>query len=234
MAELYRNRPDFDLEGLVRELVESQAVPSLPVQRYRESGLRNRAIWEEVWNLQRREDAIEAQVRQEWAAAGRKEDTDEERRALEQEIRRRQAAEVGDIPVPPKYKSADFKSTTYWQLRGKLDVPKERWVIYPGCERSTDPSPVIAWAGWDHLQQAQAIAEYLEELKSTGASDTPQILLLAALDQLVPWLLQWHNELNPEFGERLGDYFRNYVRDELRRLGRSEADLRMTAYGPSN
>ncbi|MFE1909535.1 BREX-2 system adenine-specific DNA-methyltransferase PglX, partial [Streptomyces gardneri] len=29
-----------------------------------------------------------------------------------------------DIPVPPKYASADFLKTSYWSHRGKLDVPK--------------------------------------------------------------------------------------------------------------
>ena len=40
------------------------------------------------------------------------------------------------------------------------DVPKERWVAYPGAELEGDPSPVISWAGWNHRQQAQALAEY--------------------------------------------------------------------------
>lgn len=45
--------------------------------------------------------------------------------------------EIGDIPVPPKYRSSDFLSTggaRYWALRGKLDVPKERCVSFPHCE----------------------------------------------------------------------------------------------------
>src|SRR5262249_6081626 len=30
-----------------------------------------------------------------------------------------------DIAIPPKYTTADFKKTSYWANRGKLDVPKE-------------------------------------------------------------------------------------------------------------
>jgi len=30
--------------------------------------------------------------------------------------------------------SADFLKGDYWRLRGKLDVPKERWVSFPHCE----------------------------------------------------------------------------------------------------
>ncbi|MEF8717029.1 MAG: hypothetical protein V5B44_04510 [Candidatus Accumulibacter necessarius] len=71
--------------------------------------------------------------------------------------RREDAGEhVGKIPVPPKYQSKDFLKTDFWRLRGGLDVPKERWISYPGCERGADGSLVIAWAGWDHLQQATA------------------------------------------------------------------------------
>ena len=41
--------------------------------------------------------------------------------------------EFGKIPVPPKYISSDSESDC-WRLRGKLDVPKERWVSFPHCE----------------------------------------------------------------------------------------------------
>jgi len=79
VATFYRARPDFDLTELVVELVESESVPFLPVLRYKESGLRKRAIWEQVWDLQREEDRLEAKQR---AESGK------------QKL---------DIPVPPKY-----------------------------------------------------------------------------------------------------------------------------------
>jgi len=120
--------------------------------------------------------------------------------------------------VPPKYTAKDFKSATYWGLRGKLDVPKGCWVSFPGAEREGDPGLVIAWAGWNHLQQAQALAAYLEDLKSAGATESKQRLLLAGLSQLIPWLRQWHNDLDPSLGVRLGDNFFSYLEDELRRL----------------
>jgi hypothetical protein len=65
LAAVYRGRVDFDLPALVAELVESQSVPFLPFLRYKESGLRKRAQWEETWRLQRREDAIDAEVESE-------------------------------------------------------------------------------------------------------------------------------------------------------------------------
>jgi hypothetical protein len=35
----------------------------------------------------------------------------------------------------------------------------------------------------------------------------------------VPWLQQWHNEEDPTYGLKLGDYFADYVNEERRTLG---------------
>jgi hypothetical protein len=137
--------------------------------------------------------------------------------------RRAKKAAVGDIPVPPKYASADFQTSGYWRLRGKLDVPKERWVSFPHCE-GEDGTLVIAWAGYDHLQLARAIAERYEIAKENeGRKLVP---LLAAIDQLIPWLKQWHNELDPAFGTRMGDYFEGYLAEEAKALGQTVDQVR--------
>jgi hypothetical protein len=130
--------------------------------------------------------------------------------------RRAKKAAVGDIPVPPKYISADFVSGSFWRLRGKLDVPKERWVSFPHCE-GEDGTLVIAWAGYDHLQLARAVAERYELAKEhEGRTLVP---LLATIGQLIPWLKQWHNELDPAFGTRMGDYFEGYLAEEAKAVG---------------
>ncbi|MCL5969860.1 MAG: BREX-2 system adenine-specific DNA-methyltransferase PglX [Betaproteobacteria bacterium] len=194
IAALYAGHADFDVPQLVAELVSSEAVPALPVQRYTDTGLRKRAQWEDTWALQRREDAGE---------------------------------DVGKIPVPPKYQSKDFLKADFWRLRGGLDVPKERWVSYPGCERGSDGSLVIAWAGWNHLQQATAVAGYYMDMKDNEGWEPARLQpLLASLLELVPWLEQWHNELDPVFGERMGDYYRGFVTEEARGLGFTLDDLR--------
>ncbi|MCO6436554.1 MAG: BREX-2 system adenine-specific DNA-methyltransferase PglX [Phycisphaerae bacterium] len=123
-----------------------------------------------------------------------------------------------EIAVPPKYKSSDFLDGNYWRLRGKLDVPKERWVSFPYCE-GEDGTLVIAWAGYDHLQLARAIAERYELAKEQeGRKLVP---LLAAIGQLIPWLKQWHNELDPAYGTRMGDYFENYLAEEAKAIGKT-------------
>lgn len=127
---------------------------------------------------------------------------------------------VGAIPVPPKYKSSDFLKGSYWRLRGKLDVPKERWVSFPHCE-GPDGTLMIAWAGYDHLQLAQAIGAYYADVQERlgGEADPRLVPLLAGLAELVPWLKQWHNEVDPEYNVPMGDYFEGFVNEEARRLG---------------
>jgi hypothetical protein len=142
--------------------------------------------------------------------------------------RREDAGEaVGNIPVPPKYKSTDFLKTDVWRLRGGLDVPKERWISYPGCERGADGSLVIAWAGWDHLQQATAIASYYLDMKESEGWPPERLQpLLAGLLELVPWLEQWHNDVDPVFGERMGAYYKGFVTEEARAQGFTIDDLK--------
>ncbi|MBV9999778.1 MAG: hypothetical protein JO015_11785, partial [Verrucomicrobia bacterium] len=217
VAALYRDREDFDLPNLVRELVEGESVPFLPSQRYKESGLRKRTQWERTWDLQRLEDEIDARRAAEASrtATGRPSSPTHE-----------PIPEKPEIPVPPKYTSADFKKGHYWRLRGKLDVPKERWIIYPGGERQADSTPVIAWAGWDHKQQAQALAAYYHECKDQDGWTAERLApLLAGLKDLVPWLKQWHNEIDPIYGLRLGDFYEEFVRSETHGSGLSDAQI---------
>jgi SAM-dependent methyltransferase len=145
------------------------------------------------------------------------------------DLQRREDAgeDVGDIPVPPKYTSADFRSTVYWQARGKLDVPRERFVLYPGAERDVDRSPVIGWAGWDHLQQVNAVAAYAIERQQTEAWDGERLTpLLAAWHELLPWVRQWHNEPDPRTGRRLGDWYGEHLAVICDELGLTPDDLR--------
>jgi hypothetical protein len=202
VAELYAGRSDFEVNALVADLVAGEAVPLLPVQRYTEAGLRKRAEWERTWALQRQEDAIDAET------------TDEAER------KRRKAAEVGDIPVPPKYKSTDFQKADFWRLRGGLDVPKERFVGFPQCSRDADGSLVIAWAGLNPLQLATAIAAHYLDLKDNEGWEAERLKpLLGGINELVPWIKQWHNEPDPEHGTRMGDYLDGFVDEECRGLG---------------
>jgi len=204
VAELYRGYAGFDVPALVAELVEAEAVPFLPVLRYKTTGLRKREIWERTWELQRREDAIDADV-----AATLTRHLDESAEQFQTRLattqRRRKQEDIGDIPPPPKYAAADFHHATCWRLRGPLDVPKERFISYPGCSRAHDPALVVAWAGWDHLQQARALAAWYTELVEQEGWVVERLTpLLTGIAELIPCLpaLTWRDVSEVSYGNQ--------------------------------
>ena len=154
VAARYAGSAGVDLARLVGELVADDNVPALPVQRYRASGLAKRAEWELTWQHQRREDAIAAQAA---TAVGRNDRESEQDHGLTED-------EIGTAP-PPKYRSADFLKTSYWRLRGPLDVPKERFMSLPHMNRDSDPSLLVGWAGWDARSLCQAVAAYYTDVQ---------------------------------------------------------------------
>jgi len=218
VGELYRDDPAFDVARLVAELVDSESVPLLPVLRYKPSGLRKREEWETTWDLQRQEDAIDARTKL-------PKDHPEVLSDLDAETLKKKL--VGTIPVPPKYTSADFLKNDFWRLRGKLDVAKERWVSFPHCE-GEDGTLLVAWAGYNHLQLAQGVSEYFVVVQEQlGGRDDPRLVpLLACLRELLPWLKQWHNAIDPEFGVPMGDSFEGFLQEESRNLGLTPDALR--------
>jgi very-short-patch-repair endonuclease len=211
VGELYTHDAAFDVLKLVNTLIESESVPLLPILRYKPSGLRKRQDWEHTWHLQRQEDAIDARTQLPKDHADYLDSTAAARLKAEQ---------VGDIPVPPKYKTSDFQKSHYWKLRGKLDVPKERWVSFPHCE-GPDGQPVIAWAGYDHLQLAKAISAYYVDVQERfGGRDDPRLVpLLGGLLELLPWLQQWHNDLDPDYGLKMGTFYEEFIQEEARQMG---------------
>jgi hypothetical protein len=109
-----------------------------------------------------------------------------------------------------------------------LNVPKERFISYPGCESDNDGEPVYGWAGWDHLQRAKALATlYLNRRDQEGWTADRLTPMLAGLLELIPWVKQWHNEPSEEFGGlRMGDYYKQFLDGECRRHGLTHDDLR--------
>jgi hypothetical protein len=134
--------------------------------------------------------------------------------------------DVGEIPVPPKYATADYLKTDFWRLRGKLDVPKERWISYPHCHTESDQTLVVGWAGWNHLQQATALVAYYDARKREGWDAKRLTPLLAGLDQLLPWIHQWHPEIDKEFGETAGQSFQTMLEHDAHELGLTLEDIR--------
>ncbi|NMO57592.1 BREX-2 system adenine-specific DNA-methyltransferase PglX [Actinoplanes sp. TBRC 11911] len=141
--------------------------------------------------------------------------------------RREDDGEKIDIPVPPKYGSGDFAKTSYWRNRGKLDVPKERFVSYPGAGRDGDATLLLGWAGWDHVAQAQALATvYLDRKMQAGWGKEGLLPLLAGVAELEPWLKQWFDEPRPGFPGSPAKFFTTFLDGELANLGADRGDLR--------
>lgn len=105
-----------------------------------------------------------------------------------------------DVPVPPKYGQVDFLKSTYWTARGKLDVPKERFLSFPGARLPDDGTELYGWAGWDHSERGQAIARLANELSRAGAPEEQVIPLVGALIELQPWLDQWYSDIDARSG----------------------------------
>lgn len=109
------------------------------------------------------------------------------------------------IPPPSAYTKADFLKPSYWSHRGKLDIPKERFISYPSAGRETDSTELLGWAGWNHAEQALALASLISQRIEDGWDTTTLVPLLAGLHELLPWVRQWHNEIDPEYGESVAD-----------------------------
>ncbi|MBK8240683.1 MAG: hypothetical protein IPK74_34625 [Deltaproteobacteria bacterium] len=201
--ELLTEESGLDLVRLLSDLLDAEGVPFLAGYRYAETGMEKRASWEETWRLQRIED--------------------EDKKKLEAELKR---LNLKNIPVPDKYGPKDFLRH-YWGLRGKLDVPKERFVTIPGGNTDEDTTPLVGWAGWNHLQVAQALSGLYQRRKTEdGWTKDRLVPLLAGIDERVPWLLQWHNDVDPAYGTKLGEFFRDFVAGEAHTLGVAVGDLR--------
>ncbi len=229
VAEIYCGSDVIDLQALVVDLVEIDNVPQMAAARLKPDSLPKFHAWQETWEKQRLEDAIDVKYGVDQPLAEKDAGDPEKRAKYDLALARaklEKAENVGDIPLPPQYKPTDFRKSSYWSLRGKLDVPKERFFSLPGCEKDGDTTLVIGWAGLNHLQRAQAIAAwYLDRKESEGWEAERLKPMLVALDELIPWLKQWHNEVDPEFGERMGDYYEGFLLEELRNLEITRADL---------
>jgi hypothetical protein len=104
------------------------------------------------------------------------------------------------VPVPPKYKQTDFAKQSYWSARGKLDVPKERFIAFPGSHYSEDGTAAYGWAGWNYADRGMAIARFANDLVQSSVAVEQVVPLVGALLEIEPWLKQWHDDIDPRFG----------------------------------
>jgi hypothetical protein len=135
--------------------------------------------------------------------------------------------EIDDIPVPPRYGQGDYRSVAFYKLRGPLDVPKERFISYPGCESDYDHEPVYGWAGWGYEQRAKALATLYWRRKTEENWGRDRLTpMLAGLLELSPWLKQRHSApLDDYAGDSPANYYAGFLDGECHTLGLTLDDL---------
>jgi hypothetical protein len=135
-----------------------------------------------------------------------------------------------EIPVPPKYISADFTKSAYWLHRGKFDVPNERFVSY--SRMSTHDETIIGWAGWSYSERACILIGLIDEHKRFGNdADDYVIPWLAGIHELLPWLRQWHQDPEPPlWKDSPAEEVRAYL--EKKRVERGLLDKDLTSWRP--
>lgn len=134
--------------------------------------------------------------------------------------------DVGVIPAPPRYVPADFRKSSWWQARGKLDLPKERFILYPGAGRSTDQTLLLGWAGWNHVEQSLALAAIMDQLVADGAPDEQLIPLVAGMGEILPWVKQWHADIDPAYGVSMADFCAQQFEERAAQIDRSHDQLK--------
>ncbi len=115
------------------------------------------------------------------------------RRAWEQTWALQEREDRGEtvtIKVPPKYTGADFLGSVAYPLRGKLDVPKERFVAHTEVptalgQRRGGVDALYAWAGWTRAERIDRLMGLLEELDDEGVAAPERTALFDLLFRYV-------------------------------------------------
>jgi hypothetical protein len=158
-AEVLAKSRAYSHEGMVAAIVEAEGIPSHPFHVYTDVGMVKRQSWERTWDLQRYEDA---------------------------------GGTVGEIPLPQEYsqgsrgKSADFLRTEYWQIRGKLDVPRERFIAFTEVPGRSGAETLYGWAGWTPLERLKALLVIDEDLEDAGTPLADRTGVLDSAWRLLP------------------------------------------------
>jgi hypothetical protein len=100
--------------------------------------------------------------------------------------RREDAGEKVAPKVPPPYSQADFLRGEYWRLRGKLDVPKERFTAFTEVPGRQNSATLYGWAGWTPLQRVRALLAIDADLDDAQVPLADRIGVLDSAWRLLP------------------------------------------------
>jgi hypothetical protein len=134
------------------------------------------------------------------------------------------------IEALPLYVAGDFRAPRVWQIRGKLDVPRERFILLPGTGKERDR---FGWAGWTPKEAAAALVTLVESWAETRGDVDHVVSALAAILELIPWTQGWGTgERDP--GGASAEELRSFVEALRHQLGLPEGAIRaFLAGGPT-
>lgn len=136
-----------DISLVAEKLLRSNALPDNPNRLYSDEGMRKLAEWKRVWALQDQEDAWEKDA----ADAKTRGGAPPKKRLVDPDD---PTKELNAIPLPPKFDKSDFLRGEFSSIRGKLNVPRERFILF------ADLSPNrFGWNGWRDRERALAQVE---------------------------------------------------------------------------
>ncbi len=96
--------------------------------------------------------------------------------------------EKANPEAPDKYDAKDYLRAEYWSLRGKLDVPKERFIAFTEVPPPVGEPLLYGWAGWTHRERARALLALDEELENAGVKKQDRLGLLWGAQFLLPYV----------------------------------------------
>lgn len=133
-----------DVSLVVEKLLRSNALPDNPHRVYSEEGLGKLDEWKRMWALQDQEDArdqakAEAEARGEAAPSKGLADPDDPSKVID------------TIPLPRKFDKGDFVRAEFFSIRGKLNVPRERFILFADLVPNR-----YGWNGWRNGERALA------------------------------------------------------------------------------
>ncbi len=110
-------------------------------------------------------------------------------RAWERTWHDQRCEDLGEAVVPaapPTYAQPDFVSRRLFELRGKLDVPKERFIAFTEVPGRSGAETLYGWAGWTAQHRMKAILAIDEELEDASVPLADRIGLLDSAWRLLP------------------------------------------------
>ncbi len=132
---------DLDLTLAAEQLLRASSLPDNPYRIYTVEGIRTVAAWKHTWHLQDLEDQGKPLV-----------DPDTGKSLIDPDT----GKPLKGIPLPPKFDRTHFQSADAFSTRGRLNVPRERFILFADLT-----PPRYGWNGWQDTERALAqIAAY--------------------------------------------------------------------------